>query len=153
MRLALSSLAAMSILLGSIFSVVGDELPDPYARIDYQWKRADRDTQRLFAQVKLLRYGDLLREVRSLLGDPTDEGVLADKMGKNPQKYLRYAIKRVQPQGGNTNDQQVSLFFDMQDHLFAIDYQSMRPLTVEGTTVTDKSFDGIELYFTQPPPR
>lgn len=153
MRLVRLALTAMPLLLSAATPVIGDELSDRYADIEYQWQLSDPEAQHLFEQAKLLRYGDLLSQVKGALGSPTEEGTLADKAGKKPRKYLTYAVKRVRPQGGNTNDQEILLLFDMQDHLLSIDYQSMRPLGVQGTAVSDWSVEGIELYSTKPPPR
>jgi hypothetical protein len=115
----------------------------------YAWQLSADDEARLYARVETLRYGDSLMRVKALLGEPTREDDFANKRGDKRHHALVYAIRRVEPQGGNTYDQEIQLIFGDESHrLLEICYSNMPPLS--GDIIQTMSIPGA-ITFTKPP--
>jgi len=132
----------------SVFSGDSAELKKT---IQYSWQISDAEASHIYENIKLLRYGDELSEVKKSIGSPAVDQDLFSKKGVFFAHELRYAIKRVRPEGGNVMDQEISLSFDRQGRLFRISYNAMQPLSGEVILSGTEPQSGTVFYITKPP--
>jgi hypothetical protein len=130
---------------------LADEGPQGMS-VSYSWQLSEADTVHLLNGVKSLRYGDSITAVKTILGNPTKERNILDKKTRKFKTHeLLYAIKRVEPEGGNVKDQEITLNFDIQGRLRQIDYNAMPPLFGEVIFSGSEPLTGTEFYLTKPP--
>ncbi|MEQ9606887.1 MAG: hypothetical protein RLN99_04405 [Kiloniellaceae bacterium] len=130
-------------------------VPVPVPGIEYGWQLSDSKARDLIEKIKSLRYGDKLDDVRQLLGEAAfDAELCGKKLDEECRGHaLEYPIRRVRPEGGNTNDQTIHLFFDMGGRLDEIAFQSMLPLAGDVISSYVHGSGGTASYSTRPPAR
>ena len=129
------------------------EVPMPDPNVDYAWQLSDEEARELIQKIKSLRYGDELDEVRNLLGKPSLDTDVFDKKGKFIAHVLEYPMRRVRPEGGNINDQEITLYFDELDKLNELSYSAMPPLLGDVIDSGVVPHTDVEYFFTRPPNR
>lgn len=127
------------------------EMPEHGGTKLYSWELSDEYRAHLFEGVRSLKYGDSIAQVRENLGVPTRESDNFDKSGKFIEHEFTYAIKRVHPEGGNAQDQEISLNFDQHGRLIRIVYNAMSPLNGDVIFSGAEPQTGTKFFITKPP--
>lgn len=78
---------------------------------------------KLLRKVRSLKTGASVEEVKSILGEPTDDQLLIGKKGEFHARVLEYYIRKLDTGVNETHDRYVSLYFDEANKLMSVGYK------------------------------
>jgi len=104
----------------------------------YSYERDEKEIGQLIKGVERLNLGDTLNQVKTILGEPTEEKDLVDKKGKFHSKLLAYYISRVDTRLVNIHDRYIGLHFNSEGKLINIQQNINANMLPEKAITRDK---------------
>jgi outer membrane protein assembly factor BamE (lipoprotein component of BamABCDE complex) len=104
------------------------ENPEPKSFYIYIGDKAEAN---LLRKVRSLKIGTSVEEVKSIIGEPTDDQMLIGKKGEFHARALRYYIRKLDTGVNEIHDRYVILYFDEANKLVRVGY---KPSQLESQT-------------------